>query len=169
MLRRVLLIGAIAAASSLNIAPSARAGNFLKARRSAPCVASIVDERPPDEPEGETPAERKARLEELGRKAAAEASFLDSASADDGGLMAEFNSRLDKEGGKTVFELKTSASAVGEGVKETADSVKNKAADLADSIPRPSLNEQQSNILKVPCTASNPCETVCLLLDVQTC
>ena len=63
--------------------------------------------------------------------------------------MAEFNSRLDKEGGKTMFELKTSASAVGEGVKDAADTVKNKAADLGNAMP--SLNEQQSNILKV-CT-----------------
>ena len=166
-MQRLLLVSAIGAASSFNVV--VRVGHSpAHHRRSTPCFAALVDERSPEEPEDETPAERKARLEELGRQAAAEASFLDSAT-DDGGLMAEFNKRLDAEGGKTVFELKTSASAAKEGVQETADTVKNKALDLADSIPRPSLNEQQSNILKVPCTASNPCETLCLLLDVQTC
>ena len=69
--------------------------------------------------EDETEEQRRARLEELGRQAADEQAKLDSA-GDDGGLMAEFNSRLDKEGGKELFALKTSASAVTESGKHVA-------------------------------------------------
>ena len=113
---------------------------------------NLVDQRPPDdEPDGETPDQRRARLEELGRQAAAEASFMDSAPSDDGGLMAEFNKRLDSEGGATVFKAKTAASAAGESANEAAGAVKNKALDAADAAGClvSGLSEQQKNIGKI--------------------
>lgn len=53
--------------------------------------SSAVDDRPPPD---ESEEERRARLERLGREAAAQ-----DLAGDDGGLMAEFNKRLDDEGG----------------------------------------------------------------------
>jgi hypothetical protein len=116
--------------------------------RSTPLIASATAE-PPDD--GETEEQRKQRLEALGRQAAEELQALDSASMDDGGLMAEFNARLDKEGGANLFKLKTGASAATESATDAAQAAKNKAADLADAtrgLTR-SLTEQQKNIGKI--------------------
>ena len=52
-----------------------------------------------------------------------EASKNEDAAADDGGLMAEFNARLDQEGGATMFKIKSEAKQVGDAAKDTAQKV----------------------------------------------
>ena len=153
MLHLTIVSAILSLASALRVAPLPRASSLRAAPLPrATCRMDLVDQRPPeDEPPDETPAERKQRLEELGRKVAAEASYLDTAPIDDGGLMAEFNSRLDKEGGATIFKAKTSVSALGEGAKDTAQAAKDKALDLADAAGglTSGLSEQQKNIGKI--------------------
>lgn len=134
----------LAAASALHTAPCAPA--LRAASRRARPVASVVDDRP-----GEDDPEERSRLEALGRKAAEEALALDSASEGDGGLMAEFNSRIDKEGGANMFKLKTGASQIGESANEVGNKAKFAAEDLADSAGGlvSGLSEQQKNIGKI--------------------
>lgn len=136
-----------ACTSALRVAPCARRAVPVRAR----LVASAVDERPRDagDPE-ETPEERTARLEALGRAAAAEASALDSA-ADDGGLMAEFNARLDQEGGANLFKLKTSVTPVTDAAQDAQRKAKRAADDLAYKAGgvTSGLTEQQKNIGKI--------------------
>ena len=117
------------------------AGPRPRARRVA------MTEEPPDE----TEAERRARLEELGRQAAAEAAFLDSAPASGDDLMAEFNKRLDDEGGATVFKAKVALNEAGESAKETADGVKRAGQDVASTATGAlsRLTTQQKNIAKI--------------------
>ncbi len=100
--------------------------------------------------EDETEEERRKRLESLGRQTAEEAAFLDS-TADDGGLMAEFNARLDREGGANLFKLKTGIGQVGETAKEGADKAKAAGEDLigAAGAATRGLTEQQKNIGKI--------------------
>ena len=105
-----------------------------------------VDERPP--PDDESPEERRLRLERIGREEAARASSMDTA-ADDGGLMAEFNARLDSEGGKDLFKLKTGVTGVADSGKEAAQKAQYAVSDALDSVPKPQLNEQQLNIAKI--------------------
>ena len=91
-----------------------------------------------------------ARLEELGRKVAEEAAFLDSSPADDG-LMAEFNARLESEGGKEVFKIKQSVAEASDVAKEGADKIKGVAEGAADAagglLSR--LTPQQRNIATI--------------------
>ena len=75
---------------------------------------------------------------------------MDSA-GDDGGLMAEFNARLDQEGGANLFKMKTQAAAVSEGANDAAKAAKDKAEDLANAAGNltSGLTEQQKNIGKI--------------------
>jgi hypothetical protein len=71
-----------------------------------------------EDPESEEA--RRARLEAIGREEAERNQFLDSAPADDGGLMAEFQARIDAEGGATAFKVKSGMNSVKEEASETA-------------------------------------------------
>ena len=108
-----------------------------------PSRRAFVTAQQPDE----TPEERRARLEALGREAAAEAARLDSAAGDDA-LMAEFNKRLDQEGGATMFKAKTAVSGVGETASDSAQKAKRVAEDAVDSATSwtNTLTEQQRKI-----------------------
>lgn len=123
------------------------------ALRSRPILASVAEQPPPPD---ESEEEKRARLarcteartpdlcatacvhamgsvpvqEAIGREAAAEKNYLDSAPADDGGLMAEFQARIDAEGGANVFKAKSAANDVTEQAKEAAN--KAKARDRPD-------------------------------------
>ena len=76
-------------------------------------VASVAED-----PESEEA--RRARLEAIGREEAERNQFLDSAPADDGGLMAEFQARIDAEGGATAFKVMSNMNNVKEEASETA-------------------------------------------------
>ena len=91
----------------------------------------------------ESEEERRQRLEALGREEAA----LDAA-ADDGGLMAEFNKRLDDEGGATAFKAKVAVSDAQKAATDTAERAKMAGEDLADTVSgwTNSLTEQQRKI-----------------------
>ena len=80
-----------------------------------------------------------------------EASKNEDAAADDGGLMAEFNARLDQEGGATMFKIKSEAKQVGDAAKNTAQKVQWAGEDAADAVGGffGRLNPQQQNILKI--------------------
>jgi hypothetical protein len=81
------------------------------------------------------------------REAAAEQAKLDSV-GDDGGLMAEFNKKLDDEGGATMFKLKTGASQASESAGEAASKVTRAGEDLKDTADGwvAGLTEQQRKI-----------------------
>ena len=132
------------------ILPLCTALRFAPITPKAPlrCSSPIASAAEP--PEDETEEQRRQRLEKLGREAAEELTTLDSA-ADDGGLMAEFNARLNQEGGANVFKLKTGAAAVTETANEAAQAAKDKAAGIADaaSSVTSGLNEQQKNVGKI--------------------
>ena len=112
--------------------------------RSGKCFATM-------EPADETDEERRARLEALGKQAADEQAFMDTAASDDDGLMQEFNARLNDEGGANLFKLKTEAQAVGEGAKDVANAAQGKVQDVANVAGGlvSGLNEQQKNVAKI--------------------
>ena len=85
----------------------------LPTRHRCSLVASVADD-----PESEEA--RRARLEAIGREEAERNQYLDSAPADDGGLMSEFQARIDAEGGATAFKVKSSMNSVKEEASETA-------------------------------------------------
>merc|ERR1719506_75594 len=105
-------------------------------------VASVAED-----PESEEA--RRARLEAIGREEAERNQYLDSAPADDGGLMAEFQARIDAEGGTTAFKVKSGMNSVKEEASETARRAQNAGADLVNKLPSPNLTEQQQNVGKV--------------------
>ena len=110
--------------------------------RARPLLA-LIDERPPPD---ESDEERRARLERLGREAAAE-----DAAGDDGGLMAEFNARLDQEGGATLFSIKSGITNVGETAGDAAKKAQQAGNTVVDSATgwASGLSEQQRNVVVV--------------------
>ena len=101
--------------------------------------------------DNETPEERRQRLEALGRQAAEDAAYLDSGPADDGGLMAEFNARLDKEGGAEMFKLKTEVTRVGEEARAVTRKATAAGEDVVDAVAGvfSGLTEQQKTVGKI--------------------
>lgn len=100
--------------------------------------------------DGESDEERRERLQRLGREAAREAEMLDSA-GEDGGLSAEFNARLAKEGGANVFKVKSSMNQAVDSLQDGAQKARGAVDDLsyqAGSVTR-GLTEQQKNIAKI--------------------
>ena len=136
-----LLLCFNAAATFLVVAPRSTLVECRQGTGNIRC--SVTDE-------DESEEERRKRLESLGRQAAEEAAFLDS-TTDDGGLMAEFNARLDQEGGANLLKLKTGVGQVGETAKEGADRAKAASEDLIDAAGAATrgLTEQQKNIGKI--------------------
>ena len=112
----VLLGSALAHSLELPLRP-------LQLRRCS-VVASVAEDP------GESDEARRARLEAIGREDAAKQQYLDSASADDGGLMAEFQARIDAEGGNTAFKVKSSMNQVKEQAAEQAGK-----AQVAETAP----------------------------------
>lgn len=127
-------------------APAAVARPLVQ-RTSRPIVLSAVDEPPEDE----SPEERRARLERLGREEAARLSELDSPALDDGGLSAAFKARLDAEGGANAFKIKSSANAAKEEAANAARLVKEKGDDLLDAASglTRGINENQKRVLLI--------------------
>ena len=70
---------------------------------------------------------------------------------DDGGLMAEFNQRLEAEGGATNFKIKSQVNDVKKGAQETAQKVQYAGEDAVDAVGGlfGKLNPQQQNIAKI--------------------
>ena len=99
----------------------------------------------------ETPEERSARLEALGRAEAERLKALDSTPIDDGGLAAAFQERLDAEGGAQMFKLKSNANQLGDSAKDAARQAQSAAADVGDSARGlvSGLTEQQKNVAKI--------------------
>jgi len=106
----VAIVFGCALAHSLQL-PLARPLQLPTRHRSV--VASVSED-----PESEEA--RRARLEAIGREEAEKNQYLDSAPADDGGLMAEFQARIDAEGGATAFKVKSSMNNVKEEASEKA-------------------------------------------------
>ena len=106
----VAVLFGCALAHSLQL-PLARPLQLPTRHRSV--VASVAED-----PESEEA--RRARLEAIGREEADRKQYLDSAPADDGGLMAEFQARIDAEGGATAFKVKSNMNNVKEEASETA-------------------------------------------------
>lgn len=100
---------------------------------------------------GESDEDRRTRLERLGREEAAEFARLDSAGGGDGGLMAEFNERLDKEGGATMFKAKSALNQAGDAVKQGADGAQRAGEGVAGAVDSwiAGLTEQQRKILTI--------------------
>ena len=126
--------------------PTAIARPLVQLRADRPVVLSAVVEPPEDE----SPEARRERLEKLGREEAARLAELDSA-ADDGGLSAAFQARLDAEGGANAFKIKSSANAAKEEAANAARVVKNKGDDLLDAASglTSGINENQKRVLLI--------------------
>merc|ERR1719157_514401 len=135
----VAVLFGCALAHSLQL-PLARPLQLPTRHRSV--VASVAED-----PESEEA--RRARLEAIGREEADRKQYLDSAPADDGGLMAEFQARIDAEGGATAFKVKSSMNQVKEQASETAGKAQDAGASLVDKLPSPQLTKQQQDIGKV--------------------
>lgn len=140
MLFSAVLLVLVPLAASLRVAPPVFGwAAVARVSRAAPPLASAADD-----------AERKARLEALGREVAAEAKYLDSAPADDD-LSAAFNARLAAEGGRSAFRLKTDAAAATEGATAAARKAKDALLDAKDGLSGMTngLTKQQQNIAKI--------------------
>jgi len=118
------------------------------ARLSCQGPMLVVDEQPTED--DETPENRRSRLEDLGRKAAEEASYLDSAPADDD-LMKEFNAKIASEGGANMIKIKAGISDVGDTAKVTAFKAKQAGQNVADTGAGfiQGLSTQQRNIATI--------------------
>lgn len=120
--------------------------HWARLSRQGPTL--VVDEQPTED--DETPEQRRARLEDLGRKAAEEASYLDSAPADDD-LMKEFNAKIASEGGANMIKIKAGISDVGDTAKVTAFKAKQAGQNVADTGTGfiQGLSTQQRNIATI--------------------
>ena len=121
--RGLILLSAIAAASSLRASFSA-AASVRHSRRCRSVKCLVEDDGLPND---------------------------DVAPEDDGGLMAEFNARIDAEGGKTNFLIKSQVNEAKKGAQETAQKVQYAGEDAVDAVGGlfGKLNPQQQNIAKI--------------------
>lgn len=150
-----LLVTFIPLASALRISVVGLNDVGISVMRTSPAAMRGSPIRCVDEPEDETERERLARL---GREVAAEQARLDGAGAAEGdSLMAEFNKRLEAEGGATQFKIKTDAKAAAEKVQAGAEKVQGIGLDLADSASS-AVSRLPPNLL--------PIIGVCVLLSV---
>lgn len=140
-----LACGALAFAPPLHVA---RAPVSRSSRYCATPVAMAVQDRPGGENPDESEEARRKRLEALGREAASEAAYLDSAPASDDGLMAQFNARVDEEGGATMFKLKSGVNTVSESVSDGTQKAKAASEGAVDAAKGmfSGLTEQQRKI-----------------------
>mmetsp|Transcript_34728 Transcript_34728/g.103507 ORF Transcript_34728/g.103507 Transcript_34728/m.103507 type:complete len:159 (-) Transcript_34728:612-1088(-) len=114
----------------------------VRCHRVAPVVMDSSDD--------ESEAERRARYEALGREEVVRQSGLD-AGADDGGLMAEFNKRVESEGGATAFKAKIAVSDAKSTVTSTAAGAKRAGEEAVDAVSSlgDRLTEQQRKIATI--------------------
>ena len=140
----LLVASSLATAYCLSLSSVGAVARPAVALRSRPVLAVVGSDEESEE-------ERRMRLEALGREAAAEAQRLDSAGVGDDGLMAEFNQRLESEGGPALFKLKTGASQVGDGAAEAAGKVGDASGELLDGAKGwlSGLPEQQRKIVTI--------------------
>lgn len=122
----VLLLSLLGCASALQLgAPTLR--TCVTASRCARIHASSP--APPEDEDEALAAALRARQE---------AAKQDQPDGEDDSLLASFNARLDQEGGRTQFKLRTDAQRVAEDAKDAGNALKRGIEAAGDALPKPS-------------------------------